>query len=1279
MNGREDLIDLPGGSWQASPLTTPAAPPMPSLFEAAREGWRSGMAGPGILNGAYAKAAALDELKAGLEAGGYADQVSAIDRRRYGRRDPADIRSDAERDNERTDALLRLAGEARARNPKLVPAFAGVTDRIGLDAMVAQRRRATVAQSDAVYERTGGGGALAWWGGALASGVTDPLSWVPFGGGAARGVSFGRQIFNTAARQGLGNAGLQLLAEPLIARDAKSIGMDWGAKEIALDVGMAGLLGSVLGGGAEAVGGGLRVLNGQPAAREVLDAAYVVERDEWARSSSPFAATDEGAAAHGESLKAALAALEGDAPPVATVAAPLAAPRGLAQSSGTDAVKARIRHFESGGKDDARNPMPGQTAAGRYQFIDDTWLGLHKQVFGETGQSPAQIIAQKMDPAVQERLMDAALGNYTAAFERAGVAPTDGGLYLMHFLGPNKALEVLRSAPGTPMASLMSKGAIDANPGLLRGKTAGDVVAEMDRRMAGPRGAGVPTAMPGMTADRYRPGELTTDAVAMQYKAGGDVDGVTERLRGVKQWNPLLSGKVIVWEDAAGRRVVADGHQRLGLAKRAQAADPAADIWLDAITLREADGVTADQARVWAALKNIAEGSGTSVDAAKVLREAGEMFELPPGGIVRDARALARLGDEPFGAVINDVITAEQGAAIGRVLPDDEAAQLAMVDLLAATNPTTALQAETIVRQAVLDGFAKAEARAQLTMFGDADRLQTLFVQRARVLEDARRALKRDKTTFRNLVDNARRIEDTGNVLARGANAERLSDADRAIQLITTLANRDGPVRDALLAAVRLYPSANRRAAAVRQFLDGIGDLDLHAVARGMGESAGDGRFPDGAGRGSDVGEEARGLGDERAEEPGEAFLDFDGGASRAGLDDPHGPKAAELTQLIEHDVRRMAAAEARHPQTDETLGAAQQRMADLLAQFPGRDGRAPGTINIPGATLDATGKSRNDIRAAIVDMLLAGDDVARDRVAHIVLGPPASGKSSFADPLAAAERARIIDSDAAKVMLPEFEDGIGAMAVHEESAALAAQARREAMERGDNMVLPLVGRTASGIDAAVQELAQKGYRVYVHLVDLPNDQAVSRAIARFEQTGRLVDPDYIRAVGDTPKATFEQIVHERGKELAGYVHVSNDVPEGTAPRIVAASDQELALRLGGDRGSGGGNGAQGGGGQSGGDPRGNLRENLPVDPNVAALARQRAALGAEAPLRPTTDQAGHHDLPMFESVEQPALFAIGETVRDGERTPDLRSSEDVLAEFDADEAAIAAAKDCLL
>ena len=318
-----------------------------------------------------------------------------------------------------------------------------------------------------------------------------------------------------------------------------------------------------------------------------------------------------------------------------------------------------------------------------------------------------------------------------------------------------------------------------------------------------------------------------TDAKTMQYKAGGDEHGVTDRLRGVTEWRPERAGMSIVYEYADGRRVVADGHQRLGLAKRLAAEGK--PIQLPAIILRETDGVTPGDARVAAALKNIAEGSGTAIDAAKVLRQTGQSpadLSLPPNSaIVRDASGLQRLSDDAFGMVVNGAATEAHGAIVGRVV-DNKAAQPGILSLLTNLKPANAFEAESIARQAA----AETATETQDSLFGPEEITGNLYLERARVLDRALRRLKDDIKTFRTMTERADAIASVGNQLVTAENQQRLDQDAKVRDYLTSQANMKGPISEALSAAARDYkssgkigPAVNAFVAAVRSELEGNG------------------------------------------------------------------------------------------------------------------------------------------------------------------------------------------------------------------------------------------------------------------------------------------------------------------------------------------------------------------------------------------------------------------------------------------------------------------------
>ncbi len=278
------------------------------------------------------------------------------------------------------------------------------------------------------------------------------------------------------------------------------------------------------------------------------------------------------------------------------------------------------------------------------------------------------------------------------------------------------------------------------------------------------------------------PTTVDVDARTFQFKAGADAAGVTDTLADVTRFDRTLAGVALIWERADGQRFIADGHQRLALARRALAAGQDPDeVRLNGFVLREADGVTASDARQMAAVKNMAEGTGSAIDAAKILREVGPAGEamlppLPPrSALVRQARGLAQLDDEQFMSVVNEVIEARFGAMIGAAT-DDSAMQQALVQLVARTRPANETQARSIIDQAMQAG---TETRVTEDLFGEQQVTESLYLERAQVLDAALREARKDKTVFGRLVAEADRITEAGeNRLDQAANMRRIQEAN---------------------------------------------------------------------------------------------------------------------------------------------------------------------------------------------------------------------------------------------------------------------------------------------------------------------------------------------------------------------------------------------------------------------------------------------------------------------------------------------------------------------
>lgn len=261
----------------------------------------------------------------------------------------------------------------------------------------------------------------------------------------------------------------------------------------------------------------------------------------------------------------------------------------------------------------------------------------------------------------------------------------------------------------------------------------------------------------------------------------------------------------------------------------------------------------------------------------------------------------------------------------------------------------------------------------------------------------------------------------------------------------------------------------------------------------------------------------------------------------------------------------------------------------DILSSPEIRQAREQAKFDTP--TIEINTPERQALRQQIADELMemgsfSGKDAAgnelftgpvrRERRADIVIGPPAAGKSSvLANPLSQEYGSRIIDSDMAKAKLPEFNGGVGASRVHMESAQISEDMMlNEAVFRGDNIVIPWVGKSPEKLQQALQNLKEAGYSVHLSLNELDPDKAARRAVARFQSTGRLVDPEYILDVGWKPSEVYDILKSEGGFD--SYVRYSNDVPYGQPAKLIEQRGVVEEVQTGRVGGSGGRSGLGG-------------------------------------------------------------------------------------------------------
>jgi hypothetical protein len=860
-------------------------------------------------------------------------------------------------DRREIDQIWAGVQRVRQRKPDFLKQF---PDEAALAAFTVKRRQQDQAAAQAVTSRATTIGSVGGFVGGMAGSVAsmDPENVV---GGAGFGTAAGKTIARTVIKRGIegagANAAASLAASPGQVADAQRLGQEMTPGDIAHQTAESAMIGFAFGGAhvivpevaaktGQAVGTVAGKVASIPPVRDALvarsiaagtiqdhsllndwmrthnpngivdtstpderAAAHVILRDTAQRETSPL--PNEAAGANDHRLDAVAQSLGVDLAPQVPSPAPVQTPTVRDRTGSAPRRPATYEEAVHGAEGTGKNP--DSSADGHFQFTEGTWLEYAPRVADTKGMSRAQILALRHDRPTAERAERAFRADNAAYLRDRGLEDSPGNLSLAHFLGKADAAKVLSADPATPIERLVDPASLKANRTVLEGKSASQVIAWAHKRIGAAvdlpvaRSDAVPDADMLDAADysdtpyeraMLKPDEVQTDAALMQYKSGGDEQGVTGKLRDVTAWDPVMSSEILVWEANDGRKVVVDGHQRVGLARRLAQQGNSVD--LPALVVREADGITAAQARVLGALRNINLGTGSLVDNARVLKDAPQAAELLKGAESRrEIEGLARLSYEAFGAALNDVIDPRIAAEIGKHAPDPST-HMAMVALLAKERISNSREAANIVRQAVADGMGTAKEE-QLGMFGS-EAQQSLYAPIARILDAASRKLREEKRTFKALSEKAGRIEAAGNVLDRTANEGKVVGSDEALAILNATAHSAGPVRDALIAAARAELSGSRRSDAVNGFLDALAGIDLRSAARGASEDGALGE-PSGEAGSRDAAAEADRV---MASGNGPGLFDHAVAARDAAepFSDPAGEGAKTQTDHLEHDLK---------------------------------------------------------------------------------------------------------------------------------------------------------------------------------------------------------------------------------------------------------------------------------------------------------------------------------------------------------------------------------------
>lgn len=187
-----------------------------------------------------------------------------------------------------------------------------------------------------------------------------------------------------------------------------------------------------------------------------------------------------------------------------------------------------------------------------------------------------------------------------------------------------------------------------------------------------------------------------------------------------------------------------------------------------------------------------------------------------------------------------------------------------------------------------------------------------------------------------------------------------------------------------------------------------------------------------------------------------------------------------------------------------------------------------------------------------------APEYVKNEHNAYILIGLPASGKSTVTNRVSKDYGAIVLDSDYAKRKLPEYKSvTFGASLVHEESDEIIFGNNKSegfdyslfdiATGNGANIVIPKIGKSSEGILILSTILNKLDYNVHLTLVKLDKTKATLRALNRFQDTqkgGRYLPLVYVYDdCNDNPTMTYNTLKKENSNIFSTFGVISTDVP----------------------------------------------------------------------------------------------------------------------------------------
>jgi hypothetical protein len=333
----------------------------------------------------------------------------------------------------------------------------------------------------------------------------------------------------------------------------------------------------------------------------------------------------------------------------------------------------------------------------------------------------------------------------------------------------------------------------------------------------------------GAAVEEFDINKLTTDAKTFQYKSETNQFGISDKLMGVTKWDQPSASTILVYEFKDGRLAVVDGHQRFGLAKKLIDQKPR----LYGYRIKEVDGYVPDHAMLQGVAINLRQGTGTAIDAAKMMRVKNFdinaiMASMPiKSEIVKVAQGLTKLSNDSFSMVVNKFIDYKIASRVGELLPDKEL-HVSALTILKKQKFDNIQQVDLILKQIRETPSVKMKEQ---TLFGVEEFKQSLIVEKSILLTDFTKITKDKKKLFSLVLNKDELLTSAGNKLDNINNEKILTQNAKIQEKIEILATRVGQLSTDLTEAAKLY-QAGRKSEARKYFANAVdraaerGDFD---------------------------------------------------------------------------------------------------------------------------------------------------------------------------------------------------------------------------------------------------------------------------------------------------------------------------------------------------------------------------------------------------------------------------------------------------------------------